>query len=324
MARELGFWGCAMKSLVEGIQEYLDYRWRVGFQTRVATKRLLLKFVAFIKGQGGKHITTQLALAFATINPELSSITWASRLSKIRQFAKYWSVNDPKTEIPPVNLIPRSNTHHTPHIYSDNEIIKLLESVKKNFRIDPLDRYTYFALFGLLAVTGMRPHEALNLKREDVDISHQIITIHESKFRKSRYIPIHQTTANILCDYAKYRDHCFPVPKSPEFFIGHHGNKPASNTLLDNFHKHLKKIGVKKGKDDHYARIMDLRHTFVIKNLTRWYKNDVTNIDRYIPVLSTYLGHDKPSSTYWYLTANPDLSNAILKRIKKYKTRFAL
>ena len=94
------------------------------------------------------------------------------------------------TEIPPVDLIPRSNTHHIPHIYSDSEIIKLLESVKKNFCIEPIDRYSNFALFGLLAVTGMRPHEALNLKREDVDILNQIITIHESKFHKSRYIPI--------------------------------------------------------------------------------------------------------------------------------------
>lgn len=313
-----------MKSLAEGVAEYLDYRWRIGFQTRVATKRLLLKFVAFIKGQGEKHITTELSLSFATTNQKSSSLTWANRLSGIRQFAKFWSVYDPKTETPPMNLIPKSNTHHTPHIYSDREIIKLLESVKKNFCIEPLDRYSYFALFGLLAVTGMRPHEALNLKREDVDISNQIITIRESKFHKSRCIPIHQTTASILCDYEKYRDRRFPVPKSPAFFVGHHGNKLAVRTVLDNFHKHLEKVGIKKGRDGHYARMMDFRHTFTIKTLTKWYRNNVTNIDRYVPVLSTYLGHDKPSSTYWYLTANPDLSNSILRRIEKYKRRFTL
>ena len=143
-----------MKSLNQGVKEYIEYRSRLGFNLRGA-KRLLFNFIAFIKQRGKTHITTELALAFATINPNAKSSSWVNRLGTIRQFAKYWSSMDPKTEIPPVNLIRRSNVHLTPYIYSGNEIIQLLKSIKTNFNGELFDRYTYFVLFGLLAVTGM-------------------------------------------------------------------------------------------------------------------------------------------------------------------------
>lgn len=191
-----------MKPLRQGVKEYLEYRWQLGFQL-TNVKNVLNHFVSFMEEKGEQYITVDLALAFATISPEALHSTWAVYLGAIRRFAKYWSLQDPRTEIIPKNLLPRSYARKHPYIYSDSDIVKIMQFPSTQ---NPVDQYTCSMLFGLLAVTGIRIAEAIALGRDAVDIQKRMIIIRRGKFRKARYIPIHRTTAVALREYAFYRD----------------------------------------------------------------------------------------------------------------------
>ena len=307
-----------MKSLQQGVIQYLEYRRSLGFKLQFDA-HLLPDFVSFMKKNQAKHITIKLALAFATINPGSSS-SWAKRLGIIRCFAAYWSAIDPKTEVPPKNLLPHVTRRPSPYIYTDKEIIQLLICSECGAFDNPFVQHTYFCLFGLLAVTGMRVGEALALKCEDIDLHNGVITIHQGKFNKSRYIPIHISTMEILQRYMEHRTLYFSNCPSSYFFIDHKGNGLKDQRVRQIFHMRLKKIGLTRPKKHHRTpRIIDFRHTMAVKTLLRWYEQDVTSIDNYMPLLSTYLGHVQPSSTYWYLTATPELLKLVVSRFKKYK-----
>lgn len=262
-------------------------------------------------------------MAFATLNSQTSPERWAARLRIIRQFAKYWAVDDPRTEIPPDNMLPYSYRRNIPYIYDDDEIIRLLKCHECGQPNDNFVQHTYFVLFGLLAVTGMRISEALNLECNSVNFQDQVITISKSKFYKSRYIPIHKSTVKVLQSYCNHKNQRFPNHKIPQFFIDHNGKALKAARVRRIFRKRISKIDItiKKGKK---PRIMCLRHTFSTKTLINWYKRGVANIDSLLPVLSTYLGHTKPSKTYWYLTITPQLLSYVMARSKSNKERRAL
>ena len=306
-----------MKSLRQGIDEYLEYRSRLGFQLTFA-KNFLRNFASFMEENQIKHITTEFALAFATINTKAQSISWAKRLGIIRRFAIYWATVDTKTEIPPKNLLSSAYERRNPYIYTDEEILELLNYTDRSE--NPFDQYVYFILFGLLAVTGMRISEALALNYNNIDLKNGTIMICQSKFRKSRYIPIHQTTVKILKDFNEYRNHYFPHPITSKFLVNHKGVELKKRTVQDAFQRRLKKIGLTKSVEwKNKPKIMGFRHTFAINTLLRWYKQDVASINSHIPLLSTYLGHVKPSNTYWYLSATPELLKLVVSRCKKHK-----
>jgi integrase len=168
----------------------------------------------------------------------------------------------------------------------------------------------------------MRLTEALSLNCNDMDLQTGIITIRQSKFRKSRYIPIHESTVAILKKFSSYRNHRFPHPTTPRFLVNYKGHGLNGRTVRRIFHNRLKKIGIAKPKEHHRSpRIIDLRHTFAIKTLLRWYEQDEASIDSHIYLLSTYLGHVMPSSTYWYLTVTPKLLKLVRSRCEKHKRK---
>lgn len=309
-----------MKTLKKGIEEYLKNRCNVGFKMQSARK-LLLEFALFLKENGATSITVKLALDFATRNPETSRERWAVRLRAIRQFAKYWSTEDLRTEVPPKNALPYSYRRKAPYIYTDDEIKRLIECSESGQPHNRFNQHTYFVLFGLLAVTGMRIREVLNLECNEINFKDRIITITKSKFRKTRYIPIHNSTIEVLKNYSNCRNQHFPNHKIPQFFIDHNGNALKGARVGYIFRKRKIKIGMISQKDRRSQRISDFRHTFAVKTLINWYKKGVNNIDSYIPLLSTYLGHVKPSNTYWYLTAIPELLNIVAARCKSNKRR---
>jgi integrase/recombinase XerD len=307
-----------MKSLRQGTNEYLEYRWRLGFKLQ-NEKFLLASFASFMEINRAKHITIKLALAFATMNPESQPITCAKRLRAIRQFAIYWSAIDSKTEIPPKNLLSNSYRRNAPYIYTDAEIIQLLEYSEASN--NTFNQHAYFVLFGLLAITGMRLAEALALNCEDVDLQNGIITIRHSKFRKSRHIPIHKSTVEVLKKFSGYRNRYFPHPVSSYFLVNYRGKQLCRRNVQYVFHDRLIETGIAKPEKHCNPRIMDLRHTFAVKTLLRWYKRGVTSIDCHIYLLSTYLGHVKPTHTYWYLTVTPELLKLIVSRCEKHKRK---
>lgn len=308
-----------MRSLKKLMNDYLKLRWRLGFKSK-GTSDVLNHFIEFMKYKKAKHVSNKLSMSFATLNPNYSIRTREYRLSVIRQFASYLSTIDPETEVPPRYLLPSVRKRRIPYIYSDIEIINLLQCSDDGTR-NTLDQYSFKTLFGLLAVTGMRVGEALKLEQCDVDTSNRIIIIRQSKFNKSRYIPIHKTTAEALKSYSEYKDMLFTESKSSLFFINHHGFGISKNTIKNIFHRHLKKVGINNKPGYPIPMISALRHTFAVKTLLHWYQNGIRNIDKFIPLLSTYLGHVNPTNTYWYITGIPELLNFAIKRLKNAQKR---
>jgi len=175
--------------------------------------------------------------------------------------------------------------------------------------------HTCSCLFGLLAVSGLRLGEAINLQPQDVDWSEGVLTIRGAKFGKSRLVPLHPSTCAVLFDYAKRRDKIFNRRPAPYFFVTSCGTKLSGTNLRQIFRELSRQIGIRKPGVRHGPRLHDFRHRFAIQTLLRWYRSG-EQVSRRMQVLSTYLGHVNISGTYWYLDSTPELMAAASKRIE--------
>src|SRR5664279_4470713 len=213
-----------MNPLAKAIRDYLALRRGLGFKL-VRHETGLHEFASFLARKRSSHITVALALEWATRHAHQKPAEWAARLSIVRGFARHWSATDPLTEVPPLGLLPYHPARAQPYFYSDHEIQQLLGAAKARPSFDPLRCWTYYCLFGLLAVTGLRLGEALSLRIEDMDWSEGILTIRGAKFGKSRLVPLHASTCGILADYAKRRDVRFGVRAEGPFLANLNGNR---------------------------------------------------------------------------------------------------
>jgi integrase len=165
---------------------------------------------------------------------------------------------------------------------------------------------TYKALFGLIAATGLRLSETLKLRFADLDFARNVLTIRQTKFAKSRLVPLHPSVTAALSRYAVVRQSAFPVePKSP-FFVGLSGTALPKSTVHYAFQQLRKRLGWKARGSHPFPRIHDLRHTFICRRVRLWHEQGA-DIDHVMLALATYVGHAKVSDTYWYLTGVPDL-----------------
>ncbi len=304
-----------MNDLRTAVEEYLAVRRKLGFKL-YQPGNLLHNFVLFAEQEGATFITTELALRWAT-QPKNTQPVWHSiRLGVIRRFAKYRSAADPRTEIPPMKLLQASYHRKPPYIYNDDEIKNLIKAAKSLFSPKGLRASTYSTLFGLLVVTGMRVKEVVGLDRDDVDLTEAILTVRDSKFGKSRFVPIHSSTQKVLRHYAILRDKIYPRQKSQSFFVSERGDRLTKWSVRWNFTQLSHQIGLRGPNDSHGPRLHDLRHRFAIQTLIAWYRSGM-DIDQNMPKLSTYLGHKHVSDTYWYISAVPELLQQATLRLTK-------
>ena len=304
-----------MISLRRAVKDYLTMRRSLGFKLR-DMGRNLHHFVSFMEQQGASLITTELALRWATKPQNVQPAQWAARLSFVRSFARYWNATDPRTEIPPLGLLPFRYKRSTPHIYSDNEIQQLLKAATHLPPPIGLRRRTYQCLFGLMAVTGLRISEAITLNREDVDLKQGLLTIRLTKFSKSRLVPLHPSTVHRLKSYVRRRDDLYPQPLTSRFFLSNQGTPLTDCMVRWTFVKLSRQIGLRKTSDRFGPRLHDLRHRFAVTTLLHWYRTGV-DVEQRLPVLSTYLGHAHVTDTYWYLSAIPELLALTKDRLEK-------
>jgi integrase/recombinase XerD len=213
-----------MSPLEQALTDYLSIRRSLGFRLR-EPGTCLRNFVAFLQTEGASYITRELALRWATQPVNAQPSTWAWRLGMVRRFALWHSASEPRTEIPPVGLLPHRYRRKPPHIYSDEEIERLLRRTQQLPSHKGLRARTYTTLFGLLVATGMRVNEALHLDGSDVDLNPGILHIRRTKFGKSRYVPVHPSAERALKTYAEVRDRIFPAPSTPAFFISERGRR---------------------------------------------------------------------------------------------------
>jgi integrase len=304
-----------MNPLRKAVKDYLKMRRSLGFKLRDMGYNLQ-HFVSFMEQQRAPIITTALALRWAKRPQNVQPAHWAVRLSYVRSFARYWSATEPRTEIPPLGLLPFRYQRSTPHIYSDNEIQQLLKAANNLPPLRGLRRWTYHCLFGLMAVTGLRISEAIRLNREDVDLKQGLLTIRLTKFGKSRLVPIHSSTVTKLKQYTHQRDNLYPRSPTSRFFLSNRGTPLTDCMVRQTFVKLSRQLGLRKASDSFGPRLHDLRHRFAVTTLLHWYRTGV-DVEQRLPVLSTYLGHAHVTDTYWYLSAIPELLALTKDRLEK-------
>ena len=301
-----------MNPLERAAQDYVALRRSLGFKLRWVPN-FLTDFVSFLKEKCADHITVPLALQWAQRNRKAKPVTVAGRLSLVRGFARYRSATDARTQVPPWGLLRCRSRRVPPYLYTDEEVQSLLKAARE---LGGLHGQTYYCLFGLLSVTGLRINEALTLRPQDVDPNKACCTILETKFGKSRLVPIHASTQEELAQYARQRDRTFRRNLA-FFFVTRGGNRFYPGAVRRVFYSLSRQIGIRGPNASYGPRLHDFRHTFTVKTLVNWYRSG-ENIERYLPALATYLGHGNLTDTYWYLTACPELLGLAVKRFERH------
>jgi integrase len=302
-----------MNPLRQALEEYLSVRRALGF-TLCGSARALRRFVEYAEGRGASVITIGLALGWAQEPTKADPAQWARRLAMVRLFAQYCSSFQPHTEVPPKGLLPFRYWRKSPRLYSDGEILRLIEAAKRLPSRTGLRAATYSTILGLMAVTGMRMSEPIGLDREDVDLSLGVITIHRSKFGKSRCVPLAVSSQEALKRYQCQRDLLCRHPETSRFFLSERGTEVCERTMHGVFANLSREIGLRRPSDHRAPRLHDLRHTFAVRTLLDWYRKGL-DVERELPKLATYLGHVHVSATYWYLSAVPELLQCAVRRL---------
>jgi integrase len=306
-------------SMATLVTEYLALRRGLGFDLHIQGW-LLRDFARYADGLGHKGpITIDLVTRWATNSTTRSQIAIAQRLSVVRQFARHRVAYDPATEVPLAGYF-RGPCRKPPHIYSDAEIAQLLRAAARLRPRGGLRPRTYVTLFSLLACTGLRVSEARRLTTRDVDLDASLLVIRETKFRKSRLVPLHPSAVKALRQYAVFRDRYANGTRSEYFFRTDHAaalRKRAVETTFNTLRTRLHWTAQGRARR---PRIHDLRHTFAVRRLLRWYEEGA-DVDQKILALSTYLGHAKVTDTYWYLSAIPELLAITARRFEQYARR---
>jgi len=295
--------GDRVTRLEELLADYLRLRRSLGHQL-ADPGRLLPRFVAFLDRQGLSTVTVAAAVEWATApTTDPRSSVGPRRMTAVRGFSRYLAGIDPATEIPPHGLLPQPTRWRGPLIFSPADIEVIMN--RAGSFTPPLRSATYVTLIGLLAATGLRIGEAIKLDRADIDWSAGVLSIRESKFGKSRLVPVTTTTLQALADYADLRDQIQQRRRLPSFFVSRTRQRLCYAVVSQTFRRVVDDSGF--GSDaPRRPRPHDLRHTFAVRTLLGWYRSGA-DVQAKIPALSTYLGHREPGSTYWYLSAVPEL-----------------
>lgn len=302
-----------MSDLRTAAADYLAVRRGLGFKLR-GHERLLGELADFLEGSGATTLTSELALRWATARPDVEPVRWGQRLAAARGFARYLHALDPAVEVPPVDLLPVRRERPAPRLYSAADIDALLAAAA-SLR-PPLRAVTHETLLGLLAVTGMRLGEALHLDRDDIDWRAGTLLIRDAKFGKSRRLPLLPSTVAALARYAERRDAWCPVPRAPSFFVSTRGTRLLDTCVHAVFVELVARAGLDVRTRSGRPRIHGLRHSFAVATIHDWHAAGADVTGR-LPILSAYLGHSHPASTYWYLQAAPELLALAAERLER-------
>jgi integrase len=303
-----------MSPLHDRLADYLRIRRALGYKLERAEK-LLLQYLEYLEALGAEQITIENAVVWATL-PAVGKDGhwWAFRLSVLRGFAKYLHALDERHQVPPADLLPNRVHRASPYLYSQQEILALMDATSALH--GELRQATYRTLIGLLSVTGIRVGEAIRLDRHDLDLRHGALTVRDTKFGKSRELPVHGSTIDALRSYLRRRDRLCPEPVSDAALISPAGTRLLYTNIHSTFRELRRRAGLAARSAACRPRIHDVRHTFAVRTLLGWYREDVEVPPR-LPLLSTYLGHVHPKSTYWYLTAAPELLALAAERLER-------
>ena len=300
-----------MTTMNEHLERYLAQREAFGTGLSYSAENVLRNFAAFATTVGQGHVTTDLFLCWKEQCPPAGTNAWSRKLSHVRVFARWLQSLDPACEVPPKGLMPKNNRRPVPYIYSDEEITTIVTEAVNLPSVNGLRGPTCSTLFGLLAVTGLRPGEAIGLDDGDVDITEGVLHVRYGKNGNQRVIPITPCTAERLVTYQRLRDNVLIVTSETSLFRSwQSGRRIGRSVVKENFVRVGQNIGLReKPLDKSHGtgpRLYDLRHTFATRTIIEWLRTG-RDPDREIYKLTNFLGHRRPSDTFWYLEAVPEI-----------------
>jgi len=306
-----------MSALHDALAQYVALRRTLGTKLEESA-RTLEHFVEFLEHQGSEFITSELALRWAMEPQGVQRATWARRLGMVRRFAAWLITIDGRTVVPPHRLLAPRRIRNKPHIFTEQEISQLMAEAARLGSRTGLRALTYTTLIGLLTATGLRPGEALALDRSDVDLENGILSIRQTKFGKSRFVPVSDSTRVALQEYANQRDSLRPSSRTNAFLVSECGDRVHGCAARRTFAKLSCTIGLRTAVGSHRCgrgpRLQDFRHCFATRRLIEWYRAGV-DVAREMSKLTTYLGHVEVAHTYWYLEAVPELLQLATDRL---------
>jgi integrase len=308
-------WNVGMSSLRGSLAEYLAVRRALGYKLDTA-ERLLSQFLDYLEARGEQRITIEHALAWATL-PNGQACWHAHRLQTVRRFARYLHAADPEVQVPPAGLLPGRSRRATPYLYTDEQIAALITAADM---LGTAHRTaTFQTLIGLLTVTGMRIGEAIALDCDDLDCTHNVLTVH-GKYGKTRELPLDPSAADALRRYLRRRDRP-PSPSGEQaLLVSEAGTRLLVSNVQHAFGKLRRRAGIAPRSAACRPRLHDIRHSFAVRTLLDAYRTGV-DVGGRLALLSTYLGHVDPTMTYWYLDAAPELMGLAAERLERYGER---
>jgi integrase len=306
-----------MTGMRRAVEDYLALRRSLGFKL-VQPGQLLADFAAFRDKAGARHVTSELALQWATAPTGVRPGWHRQRLAVVRDFATYLHAMDPGHQVPPEGLLVGRYDRPIPYLFTTKDITALVRAA--GALGGPFHTATYQTFIGLVAVTGMRPGEAIRLGRDDLDPAAGLLTVVDSKYGKSRQLLLHPSTVRALTVYASLRDRHCPRPESPSFLLSARGTRLWRADVDKGFRDLARQIGLRPRSVRCRPCPMGLRHSFAVNMLIDWYRAGV-DIDARLPALSTWLGHADPKNTYWYLQSCPELMALAAERMRQARSR---
>jgi len=282
--------------LHERAEEYLRLRRALGFRLR-HEGYILPQFAGYLEQHGAAAITAEHAIAWAQLPQGVHPVTWAHRLSAVRGFATWLRTVDPATEIPPRGVFPGQGKRPAPFIFTSEDLAAVITACAV---LRPAMRAAACtALFGLIAVTGIRIGEALAIPAGSIDLDAGLLPVAPAKSRCQRILPLHPTTVAALAGYEALRSRAFPGAAT--FFVSEKGAPLSRQSALKWFRQACAAAGI-PGR----PRVHDVRHSLAANTLLEWYRSG-EDVAAQMPALSGYLGHTTPEGTFWYISAVPEL-----------------
>lgn len=303
-------------TLAHELDRYLSVRRSLGYDLATA-ERILRRFVEYADERGASYVTTDLFLRWQAAFGNARRSTWGARFIIVRLFSQWLHGLDTSHEVLPRGLVPYRYCRTHPYIFTNAQIVAIVEEAAKLPSIYGLRGLTCSTLFGLIAVTGMRINEALSLDTGDVDFETRIVHIRCGKLGKERLLPLHDSVVEQLRAYVAERDRLLGATPVP-FFVKCDGSRLGDCGARYNFAHVCQRIGLREvqseGRHGHGPRIHDLRHSFAARTMIDWYMSD-KDPAREMVKLTTWLGHANPDHTYWYIEAVPELLELASARI---------
>jgi integrase len=296
--------------LIHAVDAYLSLRRAVGFKLE-SDEYLLRDFARWAAERGQAHVRADTAIQWAAVGP--SPWQRERRLRTVVRFARHARAEDRSHEVPPKGVFAQRPIRRLPHIYTTDEIRRLLEAVARPSENWLQRPRIYAALFGLLVSTGLRVSEALALRFDDV--THDGLVVRKTKFNKTRLVPLHPTAAAALDRYLDLRRRESVV--SDYVFISPKGGRLSCGTVRMGFLKLARKAGLRGTPGSRGPRVHDLRHTFAVHALESS-PGGGSPVGQQVRALSTYLGHANLADTYWYLQWTPQLMRSMANACESF------